>query len=128
LPIAFILLRREIELLAEQALHLLPLAEIDEQVGVVLVEAIEVSQNGASELLARRQIAGSNLAHPAVHPEDRFLDDEVKQIVLALEMMVKATLEDPDSIRDVLDGGGVIALPLKHPRRCRNDLLNVCHG
>jgi hypothetical protein len=22
----------------------------------------------------------------------------------------------------------VIALPLKHPRRRRNDLLNVCHG
>ena len=73
-------------------------------------------------------LAGSNLAHPAVHPRNRLLDDEVKQVVLALEMMAKGALEDPDSICDVLDGGGVIALPLKHPRRRRNDLLNVCHG
>src|SRR4029453_7759869 len=51
LPAPFVLLRRELELLTEAALHLLPLMEVDEQVRVVLMERLELRVNGASELL-----------------------------------------------------------------------------
>jgi len=43
LPAPFVLLRRELELLAEPALHLVPLTEVDEQVGLVLIERFAAS-------------------------------------------------------------------------------------
>jgi len=87
-----------------------------------------VSQDRASELLSRRQLAGHDLGHPLVNPGNRFLDDQVEQVFLALEVMVEAALQDTDRVGDILDRGGVIALRLEHLRRRRDDFREVCYA
>ena len=68
-------------------------------------------------------VGGGDLADRAVHLRDRLLDDEVQQVLLAVEMVVEAALEDADLFGNVTDRGGMIAFGPKHLRRCRNDVV-----
>src|SRR5205823_2368012 len=120
LPAALVFFWREADHFAKPALYRLALAQVDEEVRVVAVEGFEMGRDRPPQLFRGAPVGPGDLADRAEHLRDGFLDDEVEQFLLAVEMMVKAALQDADLVGDVADGGGVIALVPKHLRRCRN--------
>ena len=91
------------------------------------VKRFEVGEDGPAQLLGRRRLRGEDLADRLVELRDRFLDDEVEQLLLALEVVVEAALEDTDLVGDVLHGRGMVPFGLEDLRRRRDDLVELRH-
>src|SRR5271155_2075785 len=123
LPAALVVLRRKTDHFAEAALHRLALAKIDKKLRIMAVERLQMGGDRQLQLVGRSPVGGGDLRYFAVHLRDRFFDDEVEQLLFAVEVMVQASLEEPDLIGDVTDGGGVIALRAEHLGGRRNDVV-----
>src|SRR5712691_1721122 len=127
LPESLVRLRRELRRRAKPPLQILGLAEIDEEMRMMAVKGFQMGEDGPAQLFGRRRLGCEDLADRLVEPRDRLLDDEIEQLLLALEMVVEAALEDADLVGDVLHGRGVIALGLEHLRCRYDDLVKLRH-
>src|SRR5919197_5838516 len=84
-------------------------------------------QNRPPKLLGGGPLGGGNIGNRPIHLRYRLLDDEIEQVLLAVEMVVEAALQDADLVGDVAHCGRMIAFGPEHLRGGRNDVVECGH-
>src|SRR5262249_50345339 len=99
------------------------LPQKDGDVDVVLVERANIAADEACEALLRPPVRRLALGGPPPRPAELPENDLVEEIVLGLDVVVEAALEQAELLGDVLERGRVVAAVVEHARGDGDQLL-----